>query len=856
MPIWNPFNLFQQRPPIPSEIDLLKNAIEQPSVDKTALSRYVKSIFQEKSEQLIGELMTNPQKEKKWRKIGSLLKETDPDLFHDLQASIGSIQKIAKLLRKEDISELDRFTRKLREGQIKSIGSASSLGFRDLAFPQNAAVQFHFLKLPADLAQVRSISHPVVRVHVLANLINRDKIPLDKLDLSKAEIMAIAPHLTFVDCGNLFKDSGPRGRYADWSVKEVHAFLNKCTNAEVLRINSPIITRIPPLPKCIELNCNGCFLLHTLSALPNCQFLSCTSCSLKSLPNLPHCLKLNCSGSSFLLKLPELPNCKYVNCSNCIYLSHIEGLPSCEKLDCSGCLSLSRIQDLNSCEELNYYQCLALNDNIIPERLRQSYSSVEANINKPKLSVEVEQLRQNPMQILLKLGDFLAKGSGIPKIKFIEQDGREAGGIDEGGLRRIFISRLMQALSAHCQEKEQLPFEQENLGLVPCLNPKTGNIEEQLKGFRILGTLLEHCLRSEDVTGNVFHPDLFRKLACCSFENLLDVDLDATQISDELRFKLLAADPMHSVKEVLRKFPDHITDQELQTLIEIGKQSRAFDLPGVPNLQESPLPLETKQWVHNALQHKVQESQHDPIHRIAVILQKLPEELTEEELDILIETGNQSVLFDEAGTPDLKQSPLPLESKQWVHRILKSNLLQTSKEFDTLLPAIIIAKQMQALAGSSEEWHKDSLLAALGGMQTKIEGIATTKEVLEAIEWSKSHEELDGNGYHKTKTEYVERWITEATPKELQDLLFVLTGAPALPSGKKLAFRFYNELSDKQAEFRFYHDGESQRFPTVHTCSFTVNIPINYPNYEAFKVKWEEMIAQSTNPEHSGVEEK
>lgn len=996
----------------PSNIQQLRSTIDNCSNDKNSLSQQVRSIFQEKTEQLIGELMTDPQQNKNWREMGRRLKQVDPELFKNLQASIGSIQKIATLLKKDDIKGLDRFTSFLHEQRINQTATS--------VFPLSdvvATAHFHSLKLPDDINEVRAIAHPEVKAHVLANLINRDGVPLDKLNLSKGELAAIAPHLTFVECKDpetraiigpglkndvliyfINRDRIPlkqldlpqktmieiapdltyvdcKDCFEDWGYlagHEVQDFLDRCLNAGVLKFNFKRLYQLPPvMGKCVELDCSHSGLM-SLPTLPNCKTLNCSFCnflmkitnpeqyqeldcqscpnltqnlrlpddiaeiraiarpeirtqvfvnlinqnpglslshlnlskeelmtiaphlkivdctdlfnddwsddemyqfldqcsnaealkvnssritrlpdlnykvldcqhtSIRELPALSNCERLNCSFCTALTQIRGLENCRWLECTHCVALIQIQGLERCHSLACSFCTSLSQLPALSRCLDLNYLGCSLLSESNIPERLRVNFQAPLYNYS-GVYEVKVDELRQNPMKILLELSKPLLQGQGIPKIKFIEQDGREAGGIDAGGLRRILISRLMQELAAHSQEQGQLSFEKEDLGLLPVLKPDSGAVEDQIKGFRTIGALFAHCLRSDDVTGNVFDPSLFRMLTCCSFEDLLEVDLNATEISDELRLKLLATDPNHKITAMLQKSFQDLTEEELENLAEIGTLVRIFEEPGAPNPEQIPLPVETEQWIHARLQREfVDSSKQDAPHKIATILQKSPQDLTDKDVGILIQRGNHTLIFEEPGAPDLKQNPLSLETKQWIHATLKHEVLDSSKHDDTLLPAVMIAKQIQALDGTIEQWDNWRLLATR--MQEKIEGVVSKESLLAAIDWQQSHGGVDAAKYNKTKTEYVEHWIKGAELKDLKNLVFVLTGSTALPVGKKV-------------EFRLYDSGNPDRFPTVHTCSFQIDVPINYPTFEIFKEKWDAMIAQSINPEHSGVEE-
>lgn len=291
-------------------------------------------LFSQKSEELIGDLILHPEHRKTYRQLGKRLRNLDEDLFKQFQSSLSSIQRISELLRKGNAEELDSFTAHITK----------------LPFLETIISTFCNLHLPADNNKVYAITNLDVRIRVIAQLINRDGIPLGVLNLQKKDLMLLAPHLTFVNCQGAFNDwdekeiktffnacqkinsemhihalaqlinqrkihicTFPLSKQElmllaphikilhcqdvlkDWPIRDIEIFLNACQNIELLTLNDKRITHLPPLPCCKYLNCSGCCCLESLPELPECLTLICESCTcLKSLPELPRCTSINC----------------------------------------------------------------------------------------------------------------------------------------------------------------------------------------------------------------------------------------------------------------------------------------------------------------------------------------------------------------------------------------------------------------------------------------------------------------------------------------------------------------------------------------------------------------------------------
>lgn len=294
-------------------------------------------LFSKSSEELIGDLILHPEHKKTYRQLGKRLRNLDEDLFKQFQSSLGSIQRIAELIRQGKAEELDSFT----EHTAK------------LPFLKTIVSTFFDLHLPADIDKVLAITNPDVCFRVMAQLVNRDKIPLSALNFEKEGLMLLAPHLTFVDCQGAFNDWNKKeiqtflnackkinsemrihalaqlinqekiyistfpfskqelmhlaphikilncqDALKHWPIEEIETFLNACPRIEELILNDKRITHLPPLPYCKFLHCDGCSCLESLPELPECQKLYCSDCDgLKSLPELPQCTFIDCTHS-------------------------------------------------------------------------------------------------------------------------------------------------------------------------------------------------------------------------------------------------------------------------------------------------------------------------------------------------------------------------------------------------------------------------------------------------------------------------------------------------------------------------------------------------------------------------------
>lgn len=128
---------------------------------------------------------------------------------------------------------------------------------------------YNTMHLPEDLDIIRSIPSLYAQRLFIAALINRDRIPIKDLPITKEELMALGPALTYLDCRDAFRR---------WDDEEMINFLSTCRNLKSFYINSPQISVLPELPYCEIIFCDGCLNLKSIVSLPVCQQFSCTKC--------------------------------------------------------------------------------------------------------------------------------------------------------------------------------------------------------------------------------------------------------------------------------------------------------------------------------------------------------------------------------------------------------------------------------------------------------------------------------------------------------------------------------------------------------------------------------------------------
>lgn len=753
------------------QADSFLNQLEELSGSplKTGLEEQIKDIFKKHSESLIADLLTYPQHRQNYQNIGANLSKRN--LLHTFEASLSNVQKIAFFLENHDSQGLKNFCLQHDLDRFLEIPFSGLLK------------RFPSIKLPEDLEEIRDISHTSIRNHLIAAIIDRDKLSLKNLLLTRQELFQIGPLLTYFDCKDAFDST--------WSKNQIHSLLDLLVNLKTLKINSPIITRLPTLAFCEEIDCSNCTSLHEIPDLSNCIKFDCSGCaSLIELPNLPLCEKLVCICCINLNRINALPSCKFLNCMNSLNLSELSSLPlcvnlncsycsrlvvlpllpDCRELNCSCCTRLERLPNMPSCRVLNHYGCSVLDSNSLP--VIQRATRIQAS-----QMIHLEDLNQDPLKILLSLENQLQQPHLAPRIQFIELDGRLSVAEDTGGVFRIFVSRLMQSLISHSNEPTGLKFIKTNSGLhMPVIDSKR-DLEVQLRGFKVLGAIFKLCYEralshQTLATGICFDRKLFDIISSLSFADLNNIDIHAKELPFETKLNLMILFSNDQLKEYLPllRIPPHLI-----TAVQF-EQLRTIVLSNIDEEEKAPFGL------------------HDG---------KLGE-----------------------------------ESKSWILAYLKKFLVDQTSEYDEWLAPVIIAKQMQQLMGTLEIWGNINFV---GGedLDIRIQGVINKDTLLSSIKWKTGNRKLDDANVSKTK-EFVIKWINEASFKDLELFCNFIAGSPTLHPSKKLSFKLY--------------DLPGENLPGSHSCHSTIDLPINYETYTIFKQKLETAILSVNSLMSSGLE--
>lgn len=697
------------------------------SRDDTEINTRIKELFAEHSESLIADLLTHPDHHSIYQKINSNFRQNS---LHTFQKSITFIQSAASLFEHPTLRKPQETSYEIDKNHFSEN--------RFFLILQN----FSNLKLPEDIEEIRTISHPYLRTRLMATIINRDNLPIENLKLTKNELMAIGPDLTYLDCNEAFDDS--------WSKNEIHSFLDTCINLKTLRIHSKKITRLPDLELCKMLDCSGCL-------------------NLTELKSLKHCKALNCSNCASLRRIPDLLDCKTINCSDCPNLIELGSLPQCENFNCSNCPELLRLPLLPLCQTGIFDNCRSLDLNSLPLSLQIF----------PTLNIHLKTLNENPIDVLLSLEPWLIRQRILPKIQFIELDGRKADGNDAGGVFRIFISRLLQSLISHSEEKNALRFTETSTGLYMPIFDLNRNLDMQMRGFKVFGALFSLCYEkalSEQrfTTGIYFDRKLFDIISSLSYEELNDIDINDKELPSEIKLNLMILFSERKTREalyILRNFKEHLTPKQFETLRTIV----------VENLDE---------------EEKIQD------------LQKVS--FSTEEIKAL--------------------GPFLLSRTK--------DLFLKQRELDEWLAPVIIAKLMQLHLGTIEEW--DNLrITGPEDLDSIIQGTIDKGSLWAALKWHTGDRNLSLVKIADTKF-YMRKWINEASFKDLESLSNFISGSSTINPSKSLFIQLYDTLPE--------------RLPTTHSCSFELDLSINYPSYIAFKEKLELALANVNSLESSGLE--
>lgn len=346
----------------------------------------------------------------------------------------------------------------------------------------------------------------------------------------------------------------------------------KGTQLESVIISGTQLTHLPELPNCKVLFCDNCIELQSISSLPVCEIIACSNCQkLESIGEIPRCRVLTCSACPQLQSLPQLGKCEMLDCSCCTTLKELSELPECQQLDCSGCLQIEKIPSLpkatnvecSSCTNLRsilplpkcttleaahcshlatievlpecrrltiinctnlqflpampYIEQLIVEDTINEGSSNTTYSDIVDSESIPEeFRVNLDLLETSPKTILLELGQrFLLAGHPFPIITYETTLQGISEGIDEGGLSRDFISRLVKKLCDPATASEQkIRLNRDGFPLfVTHGDEQKDRIE--LATMRTIGKLLALCYqpRSHCTTGDLFSKKVYNKIS-------------------------------------------------------------------------------------------------------------------------------------------------------------------------------------------------------------------------------------------------------------------------------------------------------------------------------------------------------
>jgi hypothetical protein len=156
----------------------------------------------------------------------------------------------------------------------------------------------------------------------------------------------------------------------------------------------------------------------------------------------------------------------------------------------------------------------------------------------------------------------------------------------------------------------------------------------------------------------------------------------------------------------------------------------------------------------------------------------------------------------------------------------KEDFLNIYKIPHTLFAVSCIAKTCYDLAPYLwRELQNSSYLV----LAHRIQGSLFKEEILNSCKWT------GRVGFREENELYLASWLIDATEDDVALFVQAFSGGSAMPEGKKL-------------EINLYIPEDLNTLPTFSTCSFIMNLPARYPNYETFRNKLNLAISSAKDP--------
>ena len=147
--------------------------------------------------------------------------------------------------------------------------------------------------------------------------------------------------------------------------------------------------------------------------------------------------------------------------------------------------------------------------------------------------VNPEDLEKQPLQVLLKLGKFLLNNNPMPNIVWIDRlTKKPAIGIDAGGLRRQFVTTLLENLF---KEQSGFHFTEELGGKLPLLDDLTHG--DQVIALRVFARLIALCATSSLLMGEHLPLNFFYAIKALSDQEIDSISFDKA-LEEGLRNKI------------------------------------------------------------------------------------------------------------------------------------------------------------------------------------------------------------------------------------------------------------------------------------------------------------------------------